>query len=95
MDHHSRRLVIFTALLAGIVGLAGVARAELVEPAVIQPPIKSYHPLPAPRAGSQAIVIHRSSPARAAVVAAMVPSRPKPHCGWFDCNQFVIVGIGF
>jgi hypothetical protein len=107
MDNHSRNLVLFSALLAGIAGFSGIARAELNEPEVpvqeaaiqqtaIQPPIKAYRPMPLPmaRPGPHAsVVVHRPSPAPVRAVAAILP--PRSHCAWFECNQFVIVGIGF
>jgi hypothetical protein len=106
MDYQSRNLVLLTALLAGIAGLSGIARAELIEPAVPnQPSIKADQPLPLPRPmpqanaqqaiAPQATAIHRPSPVRP--VAAILPPRPQqPHCAWFGCGgQYIIVGIGF
>jgi hypothetical protein len=80
-----------------------MARAELIEPVFptepalpIEQPLKAYRPLPlpAPRPVVPAAVTqHRPPPVRA--VAAMLPPRPQSHCAWFECNQFVIVGMGF
>jgi hypothetical protein len=95
MDYHSRVLVMFAALLVGMAGLAGVARAEIIEPDLpIQQTIKAYQPLPTPRPRPHPISVHRLLPERA-VTAAMSSPQPVPHCAWFACNQYVIVGIGF
>lgn len=49
MNNNSRTLVLLGVLLGGIAGLAGFARAELIEPAVpLQEPVKEYRPVPVP-----------------------------------------------
>jgi len=97
MDHHTRVLFMCAAMVAG---LAGVARAELIDPpapptqeAVVRDTIKV--PLPRPR--SQSAPIHRNSVARTATtVSTPQPSRPEPTCTWFCANRYVlVVGIGF
>jgi hypothetical protein len=108
MDHHSRTLVLLGVLLAGIAGLAAGARAELIEPiAPVQEPLKEYRPVPVPVPRPvhqavatprpvpvlQAIAIHRPSLVR--TVSVMMPMRSQPRCSWYECNQFVIVGMGF
>jgi hypothetical protein len=95
MNHNAVVLGLFTTL---VVGFAGMARAELIDPAApvqesavqdpaVQDPIKIGRPLPLPRPKAQS---HRISAERTTL------SPPQPSCTLFCNNRYVlIVGIGF
>jgi hypothetical protein len=98
MEHHTRVFLMSAAIVAG---LAGIARAELIDPpappvqeAVIRDTIK----VPLPRSRTQSASIHRNSTERTATTASTRQSslRPEPTCTWFCINRYVlVVGIGF
>jgi hypothetical protein len=89
MNRHSLHLFICAALLAGF---AGTARAELNESALPnQAQAKVNRPATVARAGHSAFASRRVLAER---TTTPLP-QSEPVCGWFSCDQYLVVGIGF
>jgi hypothetical protein len=87
MNRNLLHLAISAALLAGF---AATARAEINESS-LSSQAKADRPATVSRPSHAAVANRRVLAVR---TASALP-QSEPICGWFSCDQYMVVGIGF